>query len=244
MRIDVLDVGFDNVSLNTALERAAALIEQHRAAYVVTPNPEIVWLARKDAELAAAISSAELVLPDGIGIIYGAAILGTPLDGRVPGIVFAEQLIRYCAENGKSLFLFGAKPGYAEKAAQVLSEKYPGLVVCGTNDGYFTDDEAVIKKINAASPDFLMVCLGAPKQEIWMHKHSPELNVGLMCGLGGVIDVFSGNVERAPEAWSKAGFEWLYRLLKEPARIKRMVKLPAFLIAVIMRRLTKGKSRA
>jgi len=236
MRIDVLGVGFDNLTLEEAVEKASHI----KGGYVVTPNPEIVWLARKDDRLKQALDDASIVLPDGIGIIYGARILSRPLKSRVPGIDFASALIERLASESKKVFLFGAKPGVAELAAQKLKEKYKGLEICGTAHGYFKDDKPVIDAINEAKPDILLVCLGAPKQEIWMHEHAGKVSAGLMVGLGGALDVYAGVVERAPEAWRRAGFEWLYRLIKQPCRFKRMLKLPLFLFAVMGQRI-RGK---
>lgn len=232
MRINVLGTDFDNVNMNEALDKAEALMAERRGAYVVTPNPEIVMLARENAAMAGAVDCADLVIPDGIGVIYGAKILGTPLKEKVPGCDFAAALMERMGKKGQSVFLFGSKPGVADMAAENLQKKYPGLVIAGTNDGYFTDDGPIIEKINAAKPDLMLVCLGAPKQEIWMNSHKKELDVGLMIGAGGSMDVFAGVVERAPEAWQKAGLEWLHRLLKEPKRVGRMMKLPKFLILV------------
>jgi len=240
MRVDVLGTAFDNITLTEALASADKLISENGRGYVVTPNPEIVMLCRSNAELSEAAAGAHLVLPDGIGVIYGAKILGRPLKGRVPGIEFGEALIASCAETGRTVYLLGAKPGVAEKAAENLKAKYPGLSVVGTADGYFKDDEPVIEKINAASPDVLIVCLGAPAQELWMKRNIGKLDTHIAVGLGGSLDVFAGIVERAPEKWRKLGLEWLYRLLKEPRRIGRMMKLPQFLILVIFRRLFCG----
>jgi len=194
-------------------------------------------LAREDAALMNAVEHAALVLPDGIGVVKGARILGTPLKEKIPGIDFATNLMAKMAENGQKLFLLGAKPGVAEMAAAALKERFPGLNICGSNDGYFQDDAPIIDKINAAEPDLLLVCLGAPKQELWMQANAPKLRVGLMAGLGGSLDVFAGVTERAPELWQKLGLEWFYRLLKEPSRAKRMSNLPKFGFAVIGKRL-------
>ena len=237
-RIDVLGVGFDSLTMDEAVQRGMALMAEKRAAWVVTPNPEIVMLAREDPALLSAVEGAALVLPDGVGVVKGARILGTPLKEKIPGIDFAANLMAKMAEKGQKLFLLGAKPGIAEAAAQELERRFPGLVICGTNDGYFQDDAPVIEKINAAAPDLLLVCLGAPKQELWMQTNAPKLRVGLMAGLGGSLDVFAGVTERAPEAWQKLGLEWLYRLLKEPSRAKRMSNLPKFGFAVIGKRLS------
>ena len=137
MKTEVLHVDFDNVTMEEAVNMAKELINEDGFKYIVTPNPEIVWLCRKDEKLREAVSGAALVIPDGIGVIYGAKLLKRPLKEKVPGADFAERLISALAEEGKSVFLFGAKPGVAELAAGKLCEKYPGLAIVGTNDGYF-----------------------------------------------------------------------------------------------------------
>lgn len=239
-RTDVLGVCFDNVTMAEAVERALALIDAREGRYVVTPNPEIVMLAKENPALKEALAGADIVLPDGAGIVKGAAILGRPMKEKVPGIDFACGVMARLAERGGSVYLFGAKPGVAEAAAETLRTKFPGLVISGTSDGYFSDDGPIIEKIKDAAPDLLLVCLGAPKQELWMAKMSGKLPVGLMVGLGGSLDVFAGTVKRAPEAWQKLDLEWLYRLIKEPRRIGRMMKLPLFVIEAAGERL-RGK---
>lgn len=240
MRTDILGVKFDNMTMDKALSEAVLIMENRKRGYVVTPNPEIVWMCRKDGRLRAAVNGAALVLADGIGIIYGARILGRPLKERIPGIDFASRLMEIMAYSEKSAFLLGAAPGVAELAGEQLEERYPGLRIAGTAHGYFQDDAEILEKINAASPDFLVVAMGAPRQEYWMSENICKLDIGLAVGLGGALDVFAGNVRRAPEGWRRLGLEWLYRLIKEPRRIKRMLKLPMFLFAVIGRRI-RGK---
>lgn len=194
-------------------------------------------LCKESPALQEAVNSADMVLPDGIGIVKGAKILGRPMKQKIPGIDFAQELFAIMAEKGMSVFLMGAKPGIAEIAEKNLQHRFNGLKIVGTNDGYFTEDKPIIDKINAVSPDLLLVCLGAPKQELWMRDNSKLLNVGLMAGLGGSLDVFAGVVERAPQKWQKLGLEWLYRLKEDPSRAKRMTNLPKFGFAVIGKRL-------
>lgn len=238
IRTDVLGVRFDDRTVDEAVSQACEIIRGDKKAYIVTPNPEIVLICRHHRELHAAINGADLVLPDGIGIILGARILGTPLScGRVPGIEFAAALFDKMAEFNGSVFLLGSKPGVAEEAGEILKEKYPGLIIVGTRDGYFTDDEQVIAQINGVNPDLLLVCLGAPKQELWMARHIGRLNTRLCAGLGGSLDVFAGKVKRAPIFFQRFGLEWFYRLICEPRRIKRMIKLPLFVLVVIGKRI-------
>lgn len=229
MRTDVLGVGFDSLTLEEAARAGADLVEAEGFHYAVTPNPEFLLAARKDPEFKQALLGADLVLADGVGVIYSAKILGRPLKGKVPGIDFAQSLLAWMAEHGKRLFLLGAKPGAAELAAANLKSSYPGLIVCGTHDGYFKEDAPVVEAIRSSAADVVFVCLGAPKQEFWMVRNGPATGAHLMIGLGGSLDVFAGVVERAPKAFQKLGLEWFYRLMKEPKRIGRMIKLPLVL---------------
>ncbi len=240
-RINVLGVGFDDLTMAEAVEAALGLIADEPGKYIVTPNPEIVMLAQEDAEFCGILREAALVLPDGVGIIKGASILGTPMKGKLPGIDFACALMARLAARGGRVYLFGAKPGVAELAGKKLTELYPGLVIAGCSDGYFEDDEPIKAKISSAKPDLLLVCLGAQKQERWMRENMGMPGVGLMAGLGGSLDVFAGTVRRAPERWQRMGLEWLYRILREPRRIGRAMKLPQFAIKVSAQRI-KGKN--
>lgn len=232
MRIDVLGVGFDNLTMVEAVEKGMELIRSQGADYVVTPNPEIVEVCRENPEAMRVVNGASLVLPDGIGVIKGAAMLGTPLKERTPGIEFADHLVGKMAQEGYSLYLLGAKPGVAALAGEKLQEKYPGLKIAGTHDGYFKEDGPIVEEIRKSGADVVFVCLGAPKQEFWMEKNGEATGAHLLCGLGGSLDVFAGTVERAPRFFREHGLEWFYRLCKEPRRIGRMMKLPLFLIHV------------
>lgn len=238
MRTDVLGVGFDSVTMEQAVETAAAMMAAGGFHYAVTPNAEFVQRAERDEDFRSALNGADLVLPDGIGVVYAAKILGRPLPGRVPGCDFAAALCDQLARDGKKLFLLGAKPGVAEQAARNLEAAHPGLTVCGTHDGYFTEDAPVVEAIRTAGADAVFVCLGAPKQEYWMIKHGPETGAAFLIGLGGSLDVFAGTVKRAPEVWQKLGLEWLYRLIRQPSRAGRMAKLPLFLASAVR---AKGK---
>ena len=238
MRINILGVGFDNVTMAEAVEIGRVLLSSEGAHYVVTPNPEIVETCRADAEAMAAVNGADLVLPDGIGVIYGAKMLKTPLRERVPVIEFGTAMLQYCAESGKSVFLLGAKPGVAEQAARNLQERFPGLTVAGTRDGYFKDDAEAAAAICQSGADMALICLGAPKQEKFMSTYGEMTGAKLLLGLGGSLDVFAGVAQRAPEFYVNHNLEWFYRLVKNPSRAGRMMKLPLFLVHVAA---SKGK---
>ncbi len=240
MKINVLGVQFDNVNMGEALARGAELMEQPGFHYVVTPNPEFVLAAETDKEFQDVLNGADLVIPDGIGVIFSAKLLGTPLKSRVPGIEFSAGMLAHMNKVGGRVFLLGAKPGVAEQAAKNISKDFPNLTICGTHDGYFKDDAPVVQAIKEANADLLFVCLGAPRQEKFMAQHGPELGVKLAMGLGGSLDVYAGMVERAPEVWQKLNLEWAYRLAKEPKRIGRMAKLPLVLVKSAKIRLCGG----
>ena len=243
MKTEILGIGFDDLSRQEAARRGAELLEEDKFHYVVTPNPEFILAAEKDADFRAVLNGADLVLPDGIGVVYSAKILGTPLKERVPGIEFAADMLACLNEMGGRLFLLGAKPGVAQKAGENILARYPNIVLCGARDGYFKDEEAVLLEVAAARPDLLFVCLGAPKQEKWMARWGQHTGARMAIGLGGCLDVFAGNVERAPESWQKLGLEWAYRLKKEPKRIGRMAKLPLVLVKAAGQRVAGKKEK-
>ena len=163
MKKDILGVRFDDVSRQEAAQLGAAMLEQDQFHYVVTPNPEFILAAEKDADFRQVLNSADLVIPDGIGVVYSAKILGTPLKERVPGIEFAADMLAKLDQMGGRLYLLGAKPGVAQEAGRRILERHPNIVLCGTHDGYFKDEEAVLLEVAAARPNLLFVCLGAPK---------------------------------------------------------------------------------
>ena len=236
MKTGVMGIAFDNITMDGALARARELLAGGRASYVVTPNAEIAYEAMHDEALRALLNAADM------GVVLASKILRKPLQQKVAGVDFAAGLLRELSETGGRLYLLGSKPGVAEQAAQKMLEQNPGLVICGMADGYFKDEAAVVQKINEAAPDVLFVCLGAPKQERFMQAHQAELRVRLMVGLGGTLDAFAGTVRRAPKWMIRLNLEWLYRLIKEPRRLGRMMRLPKYILAVVAERI-RGKKK-
>ena len=237
MKIDVMGLKFDSVTMDEALSRAEALLRGDKAAYVVTPNAEIAYEALHDVQLREMLNGADLMLPDGAGVVLASKLLRTPVKQKVAGVDFAAGLLGILERNGESLYLLGGKPGIGELAAQKMLEAHPQLRIAGIADGYFQDEAPVIAKINASGADALFVCLGAPKQERFMVQHRQELHVHLMAGLGGSLDAFAGTVQRAPAWMIRLNLEWLYRLIREPKRFRRMLRLPKYLWAVMLKRI-------
>ena len=237
MKIDVMGLKFDSMTMDEALSRAEALLRGEKAAYVVTPNAEIAYEALHDGQLREMLNGADLMLPDGAGVVLASKLLRTPVKQKVAGVDFAAGLLGVLERNGQSLYLLGGKLGIGELAAQKMLEAHPQLRIAGIADGYFQDEAPVIAKINASGADALFVCLGAPKQERFMVQHQQELHVHLMAGLGGSLDAFAGTVQRAPAWMIRLNLEWLYRLIREPKRFRRMLRLPKYLWAVMLKRI-------
>lgn len=233
-RISILGINFDNVDMAEAVARCKEYIVGKTSNLVVTPNPEIVMRAKDDPDFKDIINNAALVIPDGIGVIKAAKILGTPLKERVAGYDLICNLFEEGKDGSISFYFWGSKPGIADKAKEKIKEKYPNLNVLGAHTGYFTADEEsqIIEEIRALKPDVLLVGIGAYKQEKMINKYINEgfFKVGIGCG--GSIDVISGEVKRAPKLFIKLHLEWFYRLLKQPSRFKRILVLPKFVSEV------------
>ena len=236
-----MTISFDNITMEQAVGTAMGHITARSRCRVVTPNAEFALEAKKNSRFLNILNTSQLVLADGISVVLASKIIGDPMQGRVTGVGFAQALAAAMAKEGRSIYLLGAKPGVAEQAAEKLLQTYPGLKIAGTHDGYFKEEGPVVAAINAAKPDALLVCLGAPKQEYFMEDHDADLEVPVMAGLGGSMDVLAGNVQRAPEFFQKYGLEWLYRLCKEPQRWRRMIKLPLYLWDAVIWRIKGGK---
>ncbi len=226
--------GFD---LPQVLDRLEGWIRERKGPHlIVTPDTTALMQARWDATLLEAYKQADLVTPDGIGLVWAARLLGTPLPTRVSGIDILEAFCRRAAEQGYRVFFLGAAPGVAEEAAQKLQARYPGLPIVGTQHGYFTPEEEpqLLREIQRKKPDALFVGLGVPKQELWMLRHRDALDgVPVVMGVGGSFDVLSGRLPRAPESWQRLGLEWLWRALREPQRLRRVRVIPLFLLEVL-----------
>ena len=239
MRIPVLGVSFDALTLDQAAESAAELLRAGNGGVIATVNPEILLRCRKDPRLAECVGHADLVLADGIGVVIASRILAAALPERVTGADLTLRLLDRLSENGGSVFLYGAKPGVAERAAAMLIRTYPGLRVTGVENGYDPDGQTVCRHIERSGADLVLVGLGAPRQERFMDEHRSRLRA-VMIGVGGLLDVLSGDVPRAPERLQRAGLEWLYRLWRQPQRIGRVAKLPQVLVLAAAERWKNG----
>jgi len=232
MKETILGVQVNTENYDELIPKVFRNIEDKKKSLVVAINPEKLMKAKEDPELKALLNRAEFQIPDGIGVIIASKLKKGSISSRITGIDMMDRVVREAARTGRAVFLYGAKPGVADKAAQQLKQTYPDLIVAGTQDGYESDSSKIIDTINKAQPDILFVAMGSPKQEQWIEQHRDNLYPTLYQGVGGSFDVLAGNVKRAPAAFQRLGAEWLYRLLKEPSRLKRQMNLPKFLFEV------------
>ena len=235
MKTNIMGLQTDNITMAEAVKATeSALLSDEKQLVVFTPNAEIAYACLNDEKLLETVNSADLVLPDGVGVLRAAEILGTPLKEKVAGVEFGEELCRLCAKHDSGLYILGGKPGVAEAAAENLCKKYAGLRVVGVHNGYFDkhgdENDEVISEVTNSGAEAIMVCFGFPAQENWAAENKNRLpGVKVTACLGGSIDVYSGKAKRAPKLFIKFKLEWLYRLIKEPSRLKRMSVIPKYL---------------
>lgn len=240
-KIDVLGIGVNNYTMEEALGQLGFFLTENRTHVVYTPNAEIIMKAQRERELLDIINEADMVVADGAGVVLGSRILGESLPERIAGFDLVKNSFDLGSSKKIKYFFFGGKPGIAEEASSKVLRDYPNVDIVGWRDGYFCtqDEENIINEINDSGADILLVALGAPKQEKWIHKHKNNIKAKVCIGVGGSFDILSGRLHRAPEFFRNNGLEWLYRLYKEPWRIKRMMDLPKFIFKLLAKRILR-----
>lgn len=235
-RVELLGYGIDKYTFEEAVEYALSLEESDKVSQVVTINPEMFDCAKVDSEFSEILKSAEMVIPDGVGVKIGLKLLGYDVQ-RIAGIDFAYRMLEESAKRGLPVAIIGAKPEVIALAKEKLEQQIEGVNIVYTQDGYFDDDDRVLEDLKSVGARLVLVALGSPKQEKFIKKSKEILPYGLMIGVGGSFDVWSGTIERAPEIYQKFGLEWLYRTLKQPERFKRIFPtLPLFVLKVLKER--------
>lgn len=235
---EILGVPFDALTMEEAVEKAISLLTTEGKHMVCTPNPEIVMEAQSDRELFNILHEADLVVPDGVGVVWASKYSQIPLKERVAGYDLTQNLFQKLAQTEHTFYFFGGAPGVAAGAARAMAKAYPGLKIVGVHNGYFdeAEEKKIIYDIKKTSPSILLVGLGAPKQEKWIYENMRLFGARLSIGVGGCFDVMAGTVKRAPKLFQKLGLEWFYRLISQPTRMKRMMRLPVFVCTVLKNR--------
>jgi len=236
--IRILGIPVHDVTYDETLEWMGRWIAAGGAHQIATVNPEFVMAARRDVAFRQVLEQAALCVADGVGITLAARYLGQPLRERVAGVDLVERLAARAAVEGWRLFLLGAAPGVAQRAADLLCARHPGLVVCGTHAGSpaVEEEDEIVERVRAARADILLVAYGAPRQDLWLARNLARSGAAVGIGVGGVFDYLTGVARRAPSWVRRLGFEWLHRLIHQPWRWRRQLALPHFALLVLLRR--------
>jgi N-acetylglucosaminyldiphosphoundecaprenol N-acetyl-beta-D-mannosaminyltransferase len=240
-RLKILNVWVDPVDMGSALERVERFVEEgNRPHSVFAVNPEKNFSVPRDPQLHKVFSEADLLIPDGIGVVMAARILYRVRLARVPGVEMMEEICRLSARKKYKVFIYGAKEEVSAKATAELQKRYPDLEIAGRANGYVSQERMpeLIEQINNSGAQVLFLALGSPRQENWFASYADKLHTVRVCqGIGGTLDTIAGNVKRAPQFWCRLNLEWLYRLMSEPKRIARQKVLPVFAYMVFRRKL-------
>ncbi|WP_188454976.1 WecB/TagA/CpsF family glycosyltransferase [Virgibacillus oceani] len=236
--VTIMDIPFMNLTKKDFLYyHLFPRLNRQQKCFVVTANPEIVMRAREDKSYKEAIQSADYVVPDGAGILKAAKYKKTPLQERIPGYDLMLDLLKFADVQGLSCYFLGGKDYVNEKVILEVEKQFPGVKIAGHHHGYSDmDDAKIVEDVQKAEPDLVFVALGLPRQENWIAKHYHRFSKGLFIGIGGSFDVLAGEMKRAPQAWINLNLEWLYRLLKQPFRFKRILKVFEFMARVILKK--------
>lgn len=244
--VRILGVDIDNITLDEAGQITKNLIEKSNKSceLVVAPNVEFIMTAQKDKAFFDILKSAKLATPDSVGIEIAAKLQKNPLKQRIPGQAYFRKILELGEKLGWTFYFLGGKEDTPQKAVENIQKIYPNLKIIGYHEGFFEKDaeEEVIKEINTLQPNILFVAMGAPRQEKWIYHHKNELKVDIAAGQGGTLDYEAGNIKRAPKEIQKLGIEWLWRLILQPSRIRRMIVLPIYLLKIVFTKdMTKSK---
>lgn len=236
--VEIMNVNFINATKNKFLTNYIypSLMNENKQ-FIVTANPEIVMKARENEKYDEAIQSADYVVPDGAGILMAAKYMKLPLQERIAGYDLMLDLLEYANNKGLRCFFLGAKEEVNEKAVLEAERRFPNLTIAGRYHGFFDiEDQAIVDSVRKADADIVFVALGLPRQELWIARHMDQFQKGTFMGVGGSMDVLAGEVSRAPDIWIKLNLEWLHRLLKQPFRFKRILKVFEFMARIIFRK--------
>ncbi|MFS1514979.1 WecB/TagA/CpsF family glycosyltransferase [Bacillus sp. SCS-151] len=234
---EVMGYEFVNNRMENFLKEVHNRMQVSQKTFIVTANPEIITYAKSNPSYDLTLKKATYIIPDGAGIVIASKILGKPLKEKLTGIDFMEKLLNIANDHRYKIYLLGAKPDVIGLTAKNIQQRYPHVDIVGFHHGYFDDnDETIISHIKETEPDIVLVGLGFPKQENWIAKSMHNFNKGVFIGLGGSFNVWAGVVKRAPKIWRDTNLEWLYRLIKEPSRLKRMIAIPKFMVRVLKKK--------
>ncbi|OEH92179.1 WecB/TagA/CpsF family glycosyltransferase [Bacillus solimangrovi] len=238
--VSILGVPFLYTTMKQMTNRVVQHWEAGEKSFIITANPEIVMKAYEEKSYMDLVQQSDYVVADGIGVVKGAQLLGTPLPERVAGYDLMHELFKKANEDSRSVYMLGAGKDVIGEAVEAVKKQYSNVNIVGSHHGFFDiHDESIVNEIKDSGADLILVALGCPRQEQWIAQHMGSFSKGVFIGVGGSFDVLAGKVERAPMIWQKMNAEWLYRLVKQPSRWKRMMALPRFAGEVVKHKVTK-----
>ncbi|MFD1848659.1 WecB/TagA/CpsF family glycosyltransferase [Oceanobacillus bengalensis] len=231
--VTIMGIPFIHTNQKQFVSLLVERIAQRKKTFVITANPEIVMKANEEPEFMDYVQQADYVTADGIGIVKAAQILNNPLPERVTGFDTMMQLLSIANERRYRIFLLGAQTETLEQTIKTINEQFPDVEIVGSNHGFFDwDNNDITNQIQQLQPDITFVALGVPRQEKWISENISTFGHGIFIGIGGSFDVLAGTVKRAPDTWVRLNLEWLYRLINQPSRWRRMLALPRFAFRV------------
>lgn len=240
---NIMGIPFPNVNMEQTLSLLGDVIQGNDATlfHVITGNPEIVMSCQHNDRLRSIVDQAGLVTADGAGIVMVSRLRGGKLTERVTGCDLLFRLLEEGDRQRWSFYLLGAEEQVNARSADIIEKNYPGVSVCGRHHGFFTEEDElrIVEDIGAAKPDFLIVALGAPYAEEWIHRYRDRLQARVAIGVGGSLDIVAGKTKRAPALWQRLHLEWLYRLMRQPSRWRRQLILPRFAVQALLFKETK-----
>jgi N-acetylglucosaminyldiphosphoundecaprenol N-acetyl-beta-D-mannosaminyltransferase len=234
---EVIGFKFINNTMDELVNEVHGRISHSQKTFIVTVNPEIIMYSQSDSHYNKVLKEADIITPDGAGIIMASKILGDPLQERLAGFDLMERLLMVSNKHNYGIYLLGTKPNVIDLTAANIKKKYPNINIVGFHHGYFDDDQNIINEIKEKKPDIVFLGLGFPYQEKWISKNKSQFSKGIFMGVGGCFNVWAGVDKRAPRIWRELNLEWFYRLLMQPWRYKRMTAIPIFLKKVLSKEL-------
>lgn len=240
--VNILGVNFISTNKEDLVKTLSNRLLNQEKTFIITANPEIVMYSLKDADYKAITEEATYVIADGIGVIKAAALLNDPLPERIPGFELMLELLKVADDNKLKIYLLGSQDDVLKKTTSYINENYPNSTIVGSHHGFFDwENNTINEQIAVSQPDIVFVALGVPRQEKWISENIDSFQKGIFMGIGGSFDVLAGTVKRAPEIWQKLNAEWLYRLIKQPWRWKRMMALPIFVLKILHQKINGKK---
>lgn len=244
--VNILGIDFSKLNLKETVDLIDSKISErsNKIFHLITVNPEIAVQIQEDQELKKISLEADLITPDGVGIVFASRLKGNPIEERVTGYDLLIETLNVGQQKGWSFYLLGSDEEVNRKASEYIIKNYPNVKIAGRHHGYFKKEEEnkIVEDIRSSTPDILIVALGSPLADKWIYSHKNDINAKVVFGVGGSLDVITGKVKSTPEIWKRLNLEWLHRRITQPSRKERQKKLKVFAYRVFIETILKNKA--